>query len=226
MKKNVRFTVACAVLAFSAALSDQASANLIVNGDFESGNTGFTSDYAYSAGNIVAAGVYDIVSDPSSVHGAATSYGDHTSGSGLMMAVNGSTTAGDITWSQTVSVLPGATYDFATYISSWTSGSPAALIFAINGTTIGALGAPSTTGVWDLEFATWLSDTTSATISIRNANTAFGGNDFALDDIYFGNPIFSDPDGGSTSVPEPAVLGLVALGLVAAAVAGRRRKTA
>ena len=35
---------------------------------------------------------------------------------------------------------------------------------------------------------------TSATIQITNGNTAFSGNDFAIDDIYFGGPRFSDPN--------------------------------
>src|SRR5262245_25356363 len=77
-------------------------ANLIINGDYESGNSGFTSSYAYSPGDLRRDTVYDILRNPSSAHSIGVSFGDHTTGSGLMMAVNGSV-AGNVTvWSQTV----------------------------------------------------------------------------------------------------------------------------
>lgn len=201
------------------ALPTASSANLIANGDFEAGNTGFSSDYTHSPTNITGAATYAIVTDPSSVHGSAASYGDHTSGSGNMMAVNGSTVAGDLVWGETISVQANATYDFAVYISSWFSGAPASLVFTVNGTTIGSLVAPMQTGAWELAFATWNSGSeTSALIEVRNDQTAFGGNDFALDDFYFGNPIFS------ASVAEPSMLGL--FGLAGLGLAVRRRRTA
>lgn len=195
------------------------SANLIVNGDFELGNSGFTSDYTFRALplDIVPPAVYTLTTDPDLNHPGAASYGDHTSGSGLMMAVNGSTAAGDVVWEQTVAVTAGSIYDFAAYISSWISGAPADLRFVVNGDVIGSLVAPLATGVWDLAFATWdAGAATSAHIQITNAQLAFGGNDFALDDIFFGAPVFSDPD----ALPEPATWGLLSLGLLAA----RRRR--
>lgn len=196
-------------------LSSTASANLIVNGDFEAGNTGFSSDYRHSPGDIVPAGVYDIVADPKSVHESATSYGDHTGGSGLMMAVNGETTLNAVVWGQTVTVDKDATYDFAAYLSSWTSTSPAQLAFSVNEVQIGSpLTASATTGEWDLFFATWQSGTaTSAAIKIVNLNTAFSGNDFALDDLFFGDPIFSDPSGPPIAVSAPQTAFLILLGL-------------
>jgi len=202
---------------FSAmALSGFASANLITNGDFETGNSGFSSDYTHSPGNINGAGTYAVVTDPRSVHGSATSYGDHTSGSGNMMAVNGSTTQGETVWQQTIAVDTSTTYDFAAFISSWFQASPAQLSFSVNGDLIGSLTAPAVTGVWESVFATWNSGaSTIATISIENGNNAFGGNDFALDDLYFGDPVFSDPDCCSTSVPTPGTLPLLGLTLIA-----------
>jgi hypothetical protein len=69
-----------------------------------------------------------------------------------------------------------------------------------------------------LAFATWNAGaSTSALIEIRNANTAGGGNDFALDEIYFGETIFSNP------IPEPGTLLIVSVGLIGLGIARRRR---
>ena len=198
-----------------------AKANLIVNGNFEAGNAGFGSDHTYSPGNITPPDVYDVLANPSSAHGSATSYGDHTTGSGLMMAVNGSTTPGEVVWGQTVSVTPGATYDFGLWISSWYPAAPAELSFSVNGDVIGSLTAPAVAGVWELAFSTWNSGAmSSALIEVKNANTVFTGNDLALDDIFFGDPIFSNPN----PVPAPPVALLFGLGLAGLGWAARRRR--
>ena len=208
---------AAGAIAVLALFSTGASANLITNAGFESGDTGFSS--AYTGGiYIFGESTYSVVSDPNLAHGGAASYGDHTSGSGLMMAVNGATTLGTVIWSQTVSVAAGTLYDFATYISSWYDQNPADLTFAVNGTNIGGLNAPSTTGIWELAFATWNSGAnTSALIEIRNLNTVASGNDFALDDLYFGEAMFS------VEVPEPAIAAIFGLGLLGLGLARRRR---
>jgi hypothetical protein len=166
------------------AMAQPAGPNLIVNGDFEAGNTGFSSDYTYSPGNIGPQGVYDVLSDPSSAHPLATSYGDHTSGSGLMMAVNGATTAGLAVWSQSVAVTTNTDYAFSAWVASWWHDSPAELQFLINGNPVGIFNASSTTGDWQEFSTTWNSGSdTTATVEIVDLNTDSGGNDFTLDDL-------------------------------------------
>src|SRR4051794_40499460 len=82
-----------------------APVGLIVNGDFEQGNTGFSTQFAYTPGDIGPGGTYDILTNPLNSHGFIPSIpGDHTTGSGLMMAINGSHSTGFVVWSQTVSV--------------------------------------------------------------------------------------------------------------------------
>lgn len=167
--------------------SRHAVANLVVNGDFELGNTGFSTDYGYSPGDIGPEGVYDVVYDPSVVHRFAFSYKDHTSGSGLMMAVNGSASSGKVVWSQTIPVNPSTNYVFSAWVSNWGGRAPLAqLQFKINSSLIGSLTASTTAGVW-IEFeTTWNSGSdTSATIRIVDTETAQIGNDFSLDDISF-----------------------------------------
>ncbi|MBN2074457.1 MAG: hypothetical protein JW762_02790 [Dehalococcoidales bacterium] len=69
--------------------------NLIVNGDFEAGNTGFTTEYTYlnpsntGTWTLGPEYMYTVSTDPSLYHSAWTSFGDHTTGSGQMMIVNG-----------------------------------------------------------------------------------------------------------------------------------------
>jgi hypothetical protein len=162
--------------------------NLAVNGDFELGNTGFTTDFVISPGDIWPPQTYDIVADPHNSHSMAASYFDHTfgDGSGLMMAVNGSTTPNDVVWSQTVDVSPNQTYELAFWNSSWNA--PAGLSVRINDVPIADIWTPSANGLWERFSVTWASClNTSATIDIVNVTTAFGGNDFALDDISFQN---------------------------------------
>ncbi|MFZ4632663.1 MAG: hypothetical protein ACOYNO_00510 [Saprospiraceae bacterium] len=163
------------------------SNNLIDNGDFEGGNTGFSSDYVFSPGDLVPEGLYDIVPNPQASHPGFAPCGDHTSGSGNMMAVNGAGVPNQNVWCQTVNVSPNTTYVFSAWVTTLVSASPALLQFSINGGTIGPIfSAPGTNCQWINFFTTWNSGAnSSATICIVNQNTVLGGNDFALDDLLF-----------------------------------------
>ncbi len=163
------------------------SSNLIDNGDFESGNSGFSSDYIYNPGNLVPEGVYDVIDNPQLDHPGFAPCTDHTSGSGNMMAVNGAGTPNQDVWCQTVPVTPNSAYVFSAWVATLVAASPALLQFSINGTTIGPIfAAPGSLCNWQNFFASWNSGAaSSATICIVNQNTTLGGNDFALDDLVF-----------------------------------------
>ena len=162
---------------------------LVVNGSFELGNTGFQSSYAYSPGNIADLSTYDITTNPADVHFSAASFGDHTTGTGEMMAVNGGQTSDLTVWSETIAVVPNSDFTVSAWVASWYPASPAQLDFSINGTSIGTITSPDATGVWQQFSGSWNSGAaTSATIRIVNLNMAFSGNDFALDDISFFGP--------------------------------------
>jgi gliding motility-associated-like protein len=161
--------------------------NLVDNGDFEGGNSGFTSDYGYNPGDLVPEGLYDVLDNPQDDHPGFAPCDDHTSGSGNMMVVNGAGTPNQDVWCQTVPVTPNTQYVLSAWVTSVVASSPALLQFNINGTPLGGIfNAPGGTCNWQNFFQVWNSaGNTSATICIVNQNTNLGGNDFALDDIVF-----------------------------------------
>lgn len=173
--------------------------NLVTNGGFSLGEEGFSSDYSYQPGDIWAAGTYDLVPNAQISHPWAVSYGDHTCGDGLMLAANGSITAGSAVWTQTIHVQPDTDYVFSAWVSSWTAASPALLQVTVDSAPVGLVSpAPSVAGTWAQLSAVWNSGARlEAVFSITNANGAAGGNDFALDDISL-SPVA--PDAGHDGI--------------------------
>lgn len=165
--------------------------DVVANGAFSSGNAAFTTDLALGAGGtwglLSLEGTYGITTDPSLLHSNFPSCGDHTSGTGNMLLVNGSATPDASIWCQTIAVQPNTTYAFSAWLMSASPESPAILDFTVNGVALGdPLLASSTTCQWEEFFAIWESGpSTSASICITNQNLAGSGNDFALDDISF-----------------------------------------
>ena len=172
------------------------SGELVTNGNFEAGNTGFTSDYAfvntpysggYSSGTgLWPEGKYAVGPDPNYYHPSFFGSG-YPSGTGNLMIVNGSVTPGTKVWGEVVSVTPNTDYYFSAQISTLVEQSPAELEFSINGLPIGPpLVAPVTINNWVQFYGVWNSGSnTSANIKIINGNTIASGNDFGLDDISF-----------------------------------------
>ncbi len=183
------------------------SGDLVTNGDFNQRNTSFYSDYAYvnsfavggySTGTgLYPEGKYAVVpnrndSNVTKFHPAFKGVG-HNRGNAagenddFYMAINGSSTQGQIVWQQTVEVLPGTSYNFTTWIASINLGNLSRLRFKINNDVLGnQIVAPNTLNTWNQFFTTWNSGSnTTATISIINDNLILSGNDFGLDDISF-----------------------------------------
>lgn len=172
---------------YSVTVTTLLDSNLIVNGDFENGNTGFSSSYTYNAVSVWNEATYAVNVNPTNVHPNFASCQDHTTGSGKMMIVNGAGTANTDVWCQTIPVIPNTNYAFSTWLTTLVVNSPAVLQFSINGVILGQpFTAPSTNCAWEQFYEVWNSGAaTSAQICIVNQNTATSGNDFALDDISF-----------------------------------------
>jgi len=174
------------------------SDELVINGDFSAGNSGFTSAYGYAApgyNSLWPEGLYSVYHDPTFTH--INFWGrDHTSNTGRMMLINGSGSNPPVSvWQQTTPVVPGIKYYFSAWAISLNSVTPyAQLQFNVNGVLVGTTAVlPARTENnnapynWIQFYGTWDSGTaTSATIQIVDLQTALGGNDFALDDISFG----------------------------------------
>jgi len=161
--------------------------NLISNGDFESGNTAFGSAYIFNGTSVWDEGTYAVVDDPHSVHANFVSDGDHTSGSGMQMVVNGASVANVNIWSQTVNVVPNTDYQYTYWIQSVVEGNPSQLQLYINGVPAGPVyTADVAVNSWRQFTYNWNSgSSTTAYLSLVNQNITPDGNDFALDDIVF-----------------------------------------
>jgi hypothetical protein len=169
--------------------------NLITNGDFEAGNTGFTSSYIYKtpAGNMTVwdPATYTVVADPNVVHKFFSNCSDHTIGGttpvGQQMIINGASTANVSIWKQTVLVAPNTAYQFIYWVQTVATPNPSELQLFANGTLAGPVYTANTaTCSWKRFVYNWNSGSnTTVELSLVNQNTNGNGNDFALDDISF-----------------------------------------
>lgn len=171
------------------------SGELIINGDFEDGDTGFYSDYD---GDPDPGGGLPPLWDPATYQ-IGTDAGDfHWNFEGLayspfpwfgsFMIVNGSDVDGLNVWCQDVPVVPGGEYDFSMWVQSLVTENPAILQVEINGVDVGgAFDAPTDLNNWQEHSFSWTAPdgVHTATICITNANVINGGNDFGIDAITF-----------------------------------------
>ena len=156
------------------------------NGAFTNGNTGFTTQYTYNATSIWNPATYAITTSANLVHPNFSAWPDHTTGTGMYLCANGSTTANLVVWQQPVAFPPGAQVTMNYWIL--TLATPASSIRTkVNGVQVGqVLSAPLTVGVWTQHTQTFTAGTGPTTlIALESVFTASAGNDFSLDDISF-----------------------------------------
>ncbi|MDJ0363844.1 Ig-like domain-containing protein [Hymenobacter sp. H14-R3] len=170
--------------------------NLLQNPGFEQGNSVFSSAYNYvsAAANAATGGgntglvpetTYAVDANANTYHPSFK--GLARGGSGNFMIVNGAANQSKI-YAQTVNVVANRYYNYSGWASSVNSASPAILGFVINGKSTSASATLPTTISDYVQFSgVWYSgNSNTATFEVRDINRATGGNDFGLDDLYFG----------------------------------------
>lgn len=184
--------------------------NLVTNGEFDAGNTGFTSNYAYTPiGNMCGNfGIYSIgksiqqVGAPIGCNNSIWAASDRNGPNGNFMLIDPSAATGvnDKIWSQTVPVCPNTDYVFSVWTKNmyyleadWYSGVDPNFQFSVNGTVLPGANfimprqAQADSSKWIKVQGYWNSGAaTSAVLNIVNIVPGAYGNDLAIDGIYFG----------------------------------------
>lgn len=164
--------------------------NLVTNGTFSSGNSGFNTQFNYSS-TLVAEGNYYIGTNAASYHPQFTG-----TGSGNFMIVNsGWPSALYNVWCQTVDVCPGQTYVLSYRVRTVSNAQPARLQWWVDGSMTGPEVTLPTIGGWQTVTHNWTSGVaqTTATFCLRVMSGDGVGNDFGLDDISISsNVVLSD----------------------------------
>lgn len=201
----------------SSAIAQVPVTELINNGDFQSGNVGFTTTYLYqdpaatSPNTVFEQGTYTIAPNlmsPIVLHPSPglPNYYDHTFGneSGMFMVINGSTSSNKPFWSSSMTVEPNSYYTFSMWLSVWNDNSNnlPQIQVSLNGTPTMIAIPTLPLGTWTNFTTTWFSGAnTTLQLDLQDNVLDYGGNDFALDDISFR---FS-----GAAIPEPSTVALM-----------------
>ena len=182
---NILNPMASATGTYTLTVESVDNVNIVNNGDFELGDTGFTTDYNTGLANV---GNYLITDNPQNYFPLFSDCDDHTTGSGEMMVVDGSVVAGDNVWCQVVTLTPNTDYYFSLWGTMVGGTNPPDLFFTVDGVTIGDTSSiPLINCEWTEISQTWNSQSnTTVEVCIGNSNISAFGNDFALDDIFIG----------------------------------------
>jgi hypothetical protein len=195
-KCEERYILNCPAAAFEACDCPNGSIpgpNLVVNGDFLNGNTGFTTGYPYVPPPTAFGFAQYSIRNSTNLINSAWACTDHTSGLplGEFLAVDGSTLTFVPCWQEYVYVDQGKQYSFCAYVNNMVNplnsfNDPIVQLW-INNTLQATVTLPEIPDVWVKLSAGWTSNVTGfIPIEIRPGTpTTAIGCDFAVDDIAF-----------------------------------------
>jgi gliding motility-associated-like protein len=182
------------------------SNNMVINGNFNSGYTGFQSDYVHNPVSVYAEGTFAVTTSPALVHPNFAGCTDHTTGTGKMMVVNGAPIPDQNVWFMSLPVTPNTDYHYSGWFTSVHFDNPALLDLSINGVSIEQVSLSNATCYWQNFYAVWNSgENTSIELQIVNQNTVMNGNDFAIDDISLFEACIVTDTINITLAPDPII---------------------
>ena len=163
------------------------SINLIVNGDFENGNIGFTSNLTFSC--TCATGTYCVSNSPVNKCISFNAITDHTSGNGKFLIIDGhASQPNKEVWKQNIMVIAGQSYVYSFWINpalSNPTGRPN-LNVLINNQTQASITTINLPGQWINYTYLWTAtQTTTIPVSLVQTNIGLSGYDYGIDDITF-----------------------------------------
>ncbi|WP_375398951.1 PEPxxWA-CTERM sorting domain-containing protein [uncultured Sphingomonas sp.] len=206
MKPNLILATAVALVAAPTATS---AADLVVNGNFDGGNAGFSTTYLYNGGG-VPQGSYFFTRNYNGIT-------DHTTGSDYFMAVDANSDSSYF-WSETTNVAANSAYTFSYWVRNLTGGSQPIVSTTANGSQIGMDTTVSDNGQWQHVSITFNSGAaTSLTLTLLNNNHSYINNDLGVDDISLIGPA------AVGAVPEPASWAMLTIGFGVVGAGLRRR---
>jgi len=213
--KNLKYVLLIGAGAFAV---NQASANLVINGNFAAGDLDFTSDYGDGTGiqnsllnaggpSIQGGGYYAVGTDPK-FYNPNWTYGPISvpnDPNAQMLIVNGAlapsenvpgggaANGGPIIWQGELSstLIAGDSYTFSVKAASLYQVAEPTLTFSIGETPIGSINLTGA-GTWQTFSTTFVAG--SGFPSFVDLNTEFSGNDFVVSEISI------------TPVPEPTTI--------------------
>lgn len=169
--------------------------NMVINGDFEAGNTGFTNGFNYfTPGGHTQIGSYSVLQG-TQVYAANTQWAciDHTNTSptNKFLVIDGNKPqTNNIAWKNLVNVYKGQQYAFCAFVNNLVSplrnyDDPVVELW-INGIKLASITLKETPDAWYPLKAVWAANISGIVpIEIRLGSPLPIGNDVAIDDISF-----------------------------------------
>lgn len=165
-----------------------ATGNLVANGNFSSGNTGFSTQFVQNSNLNLGEGYYYIGTNAASHHPQFSG-----TGTGQFMIVNsGWLSALFMVWCQDITVCPGQTYTLSYRARTVSNSTPARLQWWINGSASGPeVLLPAFGAGWQTITHMWTAPPgpTTETFCLRAMSGEGVGNDFGLDDISISSTV-------------------------------------
>jgi hypothetical protein len=200
---------------FALAAGPAHAANLLTNGDFSAGNTGFESDYDFES--FINNNTQYSVTAASNINNI-NAFGDWTAisadpsgGDGNILVANGSTDSSLRVWFETVAVTPNTNYTFNFFgVDVNAERTSDAVLEPVINSTLGL--SLLTNGTWQASSFSWNSGaSTTATIALIDTNLNNAFNDFAIDDLSFAAAGGAVPE---TSTWVAMLIGFAAIGFL------------